>query len=94
MADLVPIVAIIFNARNPIPPRISRCRRKRSKKFAIGEPATLLRFGGRKASLVEAFFRKGSQPDLGERIADLSEFLHGFGTAVGGAFDRAMSVVL
>ena len=27
-------------------------------------------FGGRKASLVEAFFRKGSQPDLGERTAE------------------------
>jgi hypothetical protein len=72
MADLVPIIdALQRQEPNPSdPPPTPPSREKLEKNALSDESALLLRIGRSKGSLVEAFFRKGSRPDLGERIAE------------------------
>jgi hypothetical protein len=56
---------------NPSDPPLTPPSSEKLEKNALSdESALLLRIGRRKSSLVEAFFRKGSRPDLGERIAE------------------------
>jgi hypothetical protein len=72
MADLVPIIdALQRQEPNPGDPPLTPPSPEKLEKNALShESALLLRFGRRKSSLVETFFRKGSRPDLGERIAE------------------------
>lgn len=72
MADLVPIIdALQRQEPDPSDPALIPPSPEKIEKNSLSEEsATLLRFGRRKASLVEAFFPKGSRPDLGERIAE------------------------
>jgi hypothetical protein len=72
MADLVPIIeALERQEPNPIDALLSPPSREKLEKNNLSvESALLLRIGRRKGALVEAFFRKGSRPDLGERIAE------------------------
>jgi hypothetical protein len=72
MADLVPIIeALQRQEPNPSDPPLTPPSPEKLEKNALSdESALLLKIGRRKGSLVEAFFRKGSRPDLGERIAE------------------------
>jgi hypothetical protein len=72
MADLVPIIdALERQEPNPNDPTLAPPSPKKLEKNALsGASAELLRFGRRKAVLVETFFRKNSRADLGERIAE------------------------
>lgn len=72
MADLVPIIdALQRQEPNPSDPPLTPPSPEKLEKNALSdESALLLRIGRRKGGLVEAFFRKGSRPDLGERIAE------------------------
>lgn len=72
MADLVPVIeALERQEPNPSDPPLTPPSPEKLEKNALSEEsAILLRFGRRKSSLVESFFRKSSRPDLGERIAE------------------------
>jgi hypothetical protein len=72
MADLVPIIdALQRQEPNPSDPPLTPPSLEKLERNALSEEcALLLRIGRRKGNLVETFFRKGSRPDLGERIAE------------------------
>ncbi len=72
MADLLPIIdALERQEPNPSdPPLIPPSPEKLEKNALSEESALLLKIGRRKAGLVDTFFRKGSRPDLGEKIAE------------------------
>jgi len=72
MADLQPIIDAL-ERREPQPddlPLTPPSAQKLEKNALSEDSAQLLRHGRRKAALVEIFFRKGSRPELGERIAE------------------------
>jgi hypothetical protein len=72
LADLVPIIEAL-QRRDPDagdPPLAPPSPEKLEKNALSEESGLLLRFGRRKSSLVETFFRKSPRPDLGERIAE------------------------
>jgi hypothetical protein len=72
LADLVPIIdALERQEPNPSDPPLTPPSREKLERNSLSEESgILLRFGRRKGSLVETFFRKSSRPDLGERIAE------------------------
>lgn len=72
MADLVPIIdALERQEPDPSDPLLTPPSPEKLEKNALSEEsALLLKVGRRKAGLVDTFFRKGSRPDLGERIAE------------------------
>ncbi len=72
LADLVPIIdALQRQDPNPCDPPLTPPSLEKLEKNALSEESgLLLRFGRRKSSLVETFFRKSPRPDLGERIAE------------------------
>jgi len=72
MADLKPIIDAL-ERREPQPdelPLTPPSAQKLEKNALSEDSAQLLRHGRRKAGLVEMFFRKGPDPESGERIAE------------------------
>lgn len=72
LADLVPIIeALQRQDPNAGDPPLTPPSPEKLKKNALSEESGfLLRMGRRKSALVETFFRRSPQPDLGERIAE------------------------